>query len=157
MSDPVDAEQVRAWIDDDLVTDVERVPDEVAEFNFTVELSNILVHIIRREPGGPLLVGQQIEYGRQLQSRIKGMDENDRTELLSRIREVLTTTPGVYGFHDERGNNVPFQEVYRIFVEYRIYPDAIDQHVLMSGLVDIWKTMRYLDDIVTLIESVEGD
>lgn len=150
----IDAERVRAWIDDDLVTDVERVPDEAAEFNFTVELSNILVHVIRREPGGPLVIGQQIEYGEELRSRIQGMAAADRTEMLARIRETLTATPGVYGFHDEHGNNVPFREVYRIFLEYRIYPGEIDQHALMTGLVDVWKAMRYLDDIVTLVESV---
>jgi len=156
MTDAVDAERVRAWIDEDLVTDVERVPDEAAEFNFVVDLSNILVHVIRREPGGPLLIGQQIEYGQELRSRIQSMDPDDRTELLARIRETLTATPGVYGFHDQHGNNVPFRDVHRIFLEYRIYPGAIDQHAVMTGLVDVWKAMRYLDDIVTLIESVEG-
>lgn len=156
MTDAVDAERVRSWIDDDLVTDVERVPDEAAVFNFAVELSNIVVHVIRREPDGPLLVGQQIEYGRDLRERIRAMDPADRTELLARVRETLTATPGVYGFHDEHGANVPFREVHRIFLEHRIYPGAIDQHALMTGLVDVWKALRYLDDVVTLIDSVES-
>ena len=156
MTDRVDAERVRSWIDDDLVNAVERVPDQAAEFNYTVEMSNILLHVIRREPGGPLLIGQQLEYGEEIRSRIQSMSERDRNDLLARIRETLTASPCVYGFHDRQGNNVRFQDMSRIFLEHRIYPGAIDQHALMTGLVGVWKAMRYLDDVVTLIDSVEG-
>lgn len=156
MPEQIDAEQIRNWIDDDLVESVDPTPDERAEFNFTVEISNILIHIIRRQPDGPLLVGQQIQYGDDIRSRIRGMSESNRSDLIARIRETLAEAPVVYGFHDESGNNVRFEEMSRIFLEHRIYPDAVNQHVLMNGLIDVWKSMRYLDDIVTLIESVES-
>lgn len=156
MTEQIDATRIRTWIDDDLVESVNRTPDEMAEFNFTIEMSNILIHIIRRQPDGPLLIGQQIEYGDDIQSRIQGLSEADRSDLIARIRETLTTVPVVYGFHDEQGNNVRFEEMYRIFLEHRIYPDALNQHALMNGLIDVWKAMRYLDDILTLIDSIES-
>lgn len=156
MTSDIDATRVRTWIDDDLVANVDRVPDEAAEFNFTVELSNILIHVVRRDPNGPLLVGQQIEYGDEIQSRIREMSQSDRNDLVARIRETLTSVPVIYGFHDEDGNNVMFEDMYRVFLEHRIYPGGVDQQALMSGLVDVWKAMRYLDDIVTLIDSVEN-
>lgn len=156
MTENVDADRVRAWIDDDLVNSVERVPDEAAEFNFAVEMSNIVLHVIRRNPGGPLLIGQQIEYGEEIRSRIQAMSDADRNDLLARIRETLTATPGIYGFHDEHGTNVTFENVYMIFLEHRIYPNETSQHALMTGLVGVWKALRYLDDIVTLIESVQN-
>lgn len=155
MSETIDAEQIRQWIDDDLVEEIEAVPDNAAEFNFVIEMSNILVHVIRRDPAGPVIIGQQIEYGDDIRSRIRNLPESDRNELVARIRELLTEVPVVYGFHDEHGDNVRFKDMKQIFLEYRIYPDALGQHTLMSGLVDVWKAMRYLDDIVTLIDSVE--
>jgi hypothetical protein len=156
MAKPINAEQVRSWIDDELVEDVDRIPDDAAEFNFTIEMSNILIHIIRRQPEGPLLIGQQIEYDDEIRSRIRKLSEAEQNDLVARIRETLTTVPVVYGFHDEHDNNVRFRDMYRIFLEHRIYPDAMDQHTLMSGLVDVWKAMRYLDDIMALIDSVEN-
>lgn len=57
MAHKLTEEQVRTWIDDDLVEDIESIPDEATEFNLAVEMSNTLLHDIRRRPDGPLLVG----------------------------------------------------------------------------------------------------
>lgn len=155
MSENIAPETIQGWIDQDLVNQVESYPDKMAEFNFTVEISNLLLHIIRRQPDGPILIGQEIEYDEEIRSRIQSLSESSRNELVARIRETLTVSPVVYGFHDEAGNNVRFQDLQRIFVEHRIYPDALDQHALMNGLIDVWKVLRYVDDIVTLIDAVE--
>jgi len=157
MANDVSQQQVRNWIDDDLVEDVEPIPDEAAEFNFAIEMSNILLHVIRRQPDGPILVGQQIEYGEDIRNRIRDLSNAERNALVARIRETLTTVPVVYGFQDRAGNNVSFEEMSRIFLEHRIYPGALDQHTLMNGLVSVWKAMRYLDDIVALLDSVKQD
>ncbi|MFB6160456.1 MAG: DUF2299 family protein [Haloferacaceae archaeon] len=155
MDEPITAERIREWIDDDLVDEVQQVPDEAAEFNLTVEMSNVLVHVIRRDPDGPVLIGQQIEYGEEIRSRIGGLAESERNDLVARIRETLTGVPVVYGFQDERGANVRFGDVHRILLEHRIYPDGLSQDALMTGLVEVWKAMRYLDDIVALLDAVE--
>jgi hypothetical protein len=155
VTEELSPETVRGWIDQDLVNRVEQYPDEMAEFNFTVEISNLLLHVIRRKPDGPILIGQEIEYDDEIRSQIRALSESSRNELVARIRETLTASPVVYGFHDKQGSNVRFQEMQRIFVEYRIYPDTLSQHTLMNGLIDVWKVLRYVDDIVTLIDAVE--
>lgn len=155
MSDAISADRIRGWIDEDLVESVEPVPDEAAEFNLAVEMSNIVIHVIRRRPDGPLLVGQQIEYGEEIRSRIRDLSAADRSALVTRIRETLAAVPVVYGFQDRSGTNVRFEEMSRIFLEHRLYPGAISQDALMNGLVEVWKAMRYLDDIVSLLDSVE--
>lgn len=155
MARTIDRDQIRKWIDDDLVESTEPIADEVAEFNILVEVSNIYLHVIRREPDGPVLIGQQIEYDEGIRTQIQELSETAQNDLVSRIRETLTAAPVVYGFHDRNGNNVRFSEVHRIFLEHRIYPGAINQHTVMTGLVEVWKTMRYLDDIITLIDSVK--
>ena len=156
MAEPIDADQVRSWIDHELVEDIERIPDDAAEFNFVIEMSTMLVHIIRRRPDGPLLIGQQIEYDDEIRRQIRGLSETERNTLVARIRETLTGVPVVYGFHDEHGTNVSFGDMHRIFIEHRIYPGGMNQHTVMNGLIDVWKAMRYLDDIVALIDSVES-
>lgn len=156
MSHTVTADEIRRWIDDELVDDVERVSDEMAEFNFVIEMSNILVHVVRRQPDGPVIVGQQLEYGDDIRSRIRDLTAADRNDLVARIREVLTNSPVIYGFHDEHGANVRFEDVHRVLVEYRLYPDGLTRHALMSGLVDVWKVVHYLDDVPTLLGSVEN-
>ena len=156
MTQSLDSEQIRAWLDDELVSSVEEIPDEAAVFNVAVEMSNLVVHVVRRQPDGPLVVGQQIEYGPDIRERIQGMAPADRNDLVARIRETLTAAPVVYGFHDPQGTNVRFAEVHRVLVERRLYPDAAGRQTLMDALVEVWKTMRYLDDIVTLIEAAEG-
>jgi len=156
MTGKIDAGRVRSWIDSDLVGNIEQVPDEAAVFNILVEISNINIHIIRQDSDGPLIIGQQIEYGDNIRSRIQAMSNPDRNELVARIRETLTGLPIIYGFHDELGANVQFVEMFRIFLEHRIYPNAVTQQSLMTGLIDVWKALQYLDDITTLIDSVEG-
>jgi len=152
----VSADQVREWIDDELVEEVDQMPDEAAEFNYTVQMSGLLIHVIKRRPGGPLLVGQEIEFSEEIRQRIRSMSEPDRGTLVSKIREVLMDVPVVYGFRDEHDANVAFEDMMRIFVEQRIYPDEANQQELMHALVGVWKVLRYLDDIWTLIGSVDG-
>lgn len=155
MTADVTAETIRAWIDDDLVDAVDTHPDPSAEFNYTIDMSNLLIHVIRREPDGPVMIGQEIEYGEEIRDRIQAMDDGDRNELVGRVRETMNEAPVIYGFRNPQGQNVVFREMSRIFIEHRIYPDGLSQNTLMTGLVDVWKAMRYLDDIVTLIDAVE--
>lgn len=156
MTDTIDADRVRTWIDDELVESVEPMPDEMAAFNLLVEISGMMIHIIRRQPNGPILIGQRIEYGESVRTRIQRLSEPDRDELVARVRESLIQTPGVYGFQDEHGLSVPLSEMRLIFIERRIYPQQADQQRLMDGLIGVWKAMRYLDDLPKLIESVES-
>lgn len=148
-------EQVRAWIDDDLVEEVERVPDEAAMFNYTVRMSGIFLHVVQRRPDGPLIVGQQLEFSGEIRDRIVGMAESDRDALVARLREALMEVPVVYGFQDEQGANVAFRDVERVLVEARVYPGGASQQALMDRLVAVWKALRYLDDVWGLLEYAE--
>lgn len=156
MPDRITATTIYEWLDDDLVQTVERTDDPAAEFNLLLEMSNLTIHIIRRRSDGPILVGQEIAYDEEIRTRIQQLPSTDRDELVARVRETLTAVPVVYGFTDADGVNVPFQELHHIFLECRIYPDELTQGRLMGRLVDVWKAMRYLDDLVRLIDAVEG-
>jgi hypothetical protein len=152
----VTPEQVHEWIDTDLVEGVDPVTDEHAVFNFLVQMSGVFVHVVRREPGGPLIVGQDLEFDDRIRSRIGEMAPSKRGELLARIREALMADPVVYGFQNEGGESVAFEEVHHVFVERRLYPDAVTEGALMDALVGVWKAIRYLDDVWSLMDAIEG-
>jgi hypothetical protein len=154
MTSPIDVDQIRTWIDTELVETVEPMPDEAAKFNLIIEMSGMVIHVIRRQPHGPLFIGQQIEYEDDVRMQIQDLSQVKEDELVTRIREALMTTPGIYGFQDEHGASVSFSNMRRIFLEYRIYPDQANQQRLMDGLIGIWKAMRYLDDLPRLIEGL---
>ncbi len=156
MADEITRETIREWLDDDLIQSVERTDDPVAEFNFLLEISNLSIHVIRRRPAGPILVGQEIAYDDDIRRQIQELTASDRDEVVARIRETLTAVPVVYGFTDTEGANVQFQDLEHIFLECRIYPDDLTRGRLMGRLIDVWKAMRYLDDLVRLINAVEG-
>ncbi len=147
-------EQVRAWIDD-LVEEIERVPDEAAVFNFTVRMSGIFLHVVQRQHGGPLIIGQQLEFSKEIRTRIAEMAEDNRDTLVARLREALMEVPVVYGFQNEQGANVAFRDVERVLVEARVYSDGASQQALMDRLVAVWKALRYLDDVWGLLEYAE--
>jgi len=150
-----DPDQVREWLDQDLVEGVGRVSDEAAEFNFVIRVSGLFVCVTKWQQGGPLIIGQEIEFDDEIQARIRGLSDVEASELIARIREALMETPLIYGFRDENGANIAFRDVHSILLEYRLYSAEANQQSLMQGLMDIWKSLRYLDDIVSLMESVE--
>jgi hypothetical protein len=155
MAEQISETTIREWLDDELVSSVQQMTDSAAEFNLLLEISNLNIHLIRRQSDGPILLGQEISYDNEIKNRIQELSIPDRDELVARIRETLTAVPIVYGFTDSKGVNVQFQDLDHIFIESRIYPDELTQGQVMQRLISVWKTMRYLDDLPRLIEAVE--
>jgi hypothetical protein len=155
MVDQISETTIRGWLDDELISSVQQMTDSAAEFNLLLEISNLNIHLIRRQSDGPILLGQEISYDNEIKNRIQELSIADRDELVARIRETLTAVPIVYGFTNSEGVNVQFQDMDHIFIESRIYPDELTQGRVMQRLISVWKAMRYLDDLPRLIEAIE--
>ncbi len=155
MVDQISETTIRGWLDDQLISSVQQMTDSAAEFNLLLEISNLNIHLIRRQSDGPILLGQEISYDNEIKNRIQELSIADRDELVARIRETLTAVPVVYGFTNSEGVNVQFQDMDHIFIESRIYPDELTQGRVMQRLISVWKAMRYLDDLPRLIEAIE--
>ena len=112
------------------------MPDASAEFNLAVELSGLVIHIIKRHSDGPLQIGQEMEFGDTIRTRIREMEDQKRDRLVARIREALMEVPVIYGFQDAQGTNVRFQAMERIFIERRLYGD-LTQQALMDALTAV--------------------
>jgi hypothetical protein len=148
MSEPT-AEEVVSWLDRDLL-EAERVEDRTAEFNVAARVSGLVVHVVRREPGGAIQVGQRIEFDEEIREGIRALDDSDRDELVARIREALMGEPIVYAFQDEDDQNVAFRDVHTILIERRLYGEVGPQ-ALMDAVITVWKALRYLDDLPRLV------
>ena len=154
MVERVTVEQVRVWLDDKVVSDVQEVSEPEAEFNLRIEISRLPLHVIKEEPSGPLrIVGESGFDTDRVVALIE--DERKREELLTRIGPMLAATPGFYTFFDENGDRCEFGDVRNIHLEHRIYPDGLTRHRLMRGVIDVAKAMRYIQNTVTVLR--EGD
>ncbi len=152
----ISEEQVVAWLDGKVVTDVQRVTDDETEFNIELRLARLPLHVIKEERKGPLRLVSKNAFDTERSRRLIQNDE-DRSELLARIGPVLAVTPGFYTFLDEDGTSCELADAHSIQLEHRIYPDGATRQAMMEGLMNLATAMRYLQNTVTvLVEAREN-
>jgi hypothetical protein len=157
MSADVEFGQVRALVDDAHFESVEQVPDDTAAFNLRLVYSGMPVHVVKPQPGGPLVVGGQVELDEELLSAFRSLSEFDRRQLRARIREQLTPGPALYYFLDETDANVAFENLHHVRIERFVYPDGLTQDALMAAVFAVAKKLFYLQEsIAALVENVES-
>ncbi|WP_458204623.1 hypothetical protein [Haladaptatus sp. NG-SE-30] len=147
MGEHISSEQVEAWLDENVVQDVQHVSDDETEFNIQLQLARLPLHIIKEETWGPLRLVSKNAFDTN-RTRMLVEDDQDRKELLSRIGPVLAATPGFYTFLDEESTACDFAEAQSIQLEHRIYPDGASQQAVMEGLMNLATAMRYLQNII---------
>lgn len=147
MVDHISAEQVEAWLDDNVVNDVKRGSDEATEFNIRLKLSRLPLHIIKEDTWGPIRIVGKNGFDTD-RTRALITDDDKRRELLASIGPVLAATPGFYTFLDEDDSSCEFAKARFIQLEHRIYPDAASQQALMEGLMGVATAMRYIQNTV---------
>ena len=156
MVDRITVEQVRAWLDTQVVSGVEEISGSETEFNLQLEVSRLPIHVIKERPDGPVRIVGKSGFDTDRVAALLD-SERQRHELLTRIGPVLLAVPGFYSFLDEEGERCSFENVHTIQIEHRLYPDALSQHQLMTSVIAIAKGMRYIQNTVTIVrESVSG-
>lgn len=69
-----------------------------------------------------------------------------RRRLQTEIESVLTNTPGIFRYMDADGNICAFEDAETLILEYRIYPDGLSQHELMTGITAIASALQYVNE-----------
>jgi hypothetical protein len=158
MVERITAEQVRAWLDEQVVSDVQEDTEGEAEYNLQIELSLLPLHVIKEEPTGPLRIVGRTAFDTDRTATLVE-DPVSRRDLLTRIGPVLAATPGFYTFLDEEGERCEFDSVHTIQLEHRIYPEGVSRQSLMEGVLAVATAMRYIQNMmaVLLIQPEEGD
>lgn len=147
-------EQVQAWLDERVVTNVKETAESEVEYNIQLELSRLPLHIIKEETWGPLRVVGKTSFDTERVAALVEDDEQSR-ELLARIGPVLASTPGFYTFLDSDDETCEFADVHSIQLEHRIYSDGASQQALMNALMDIATAVRYIQNLVATMRDGE--
>lgn len=157
MVGPISEEQVTAWLDGNVVNDVQHVTEEGTEFNIQLRLARLPLHLIKEDTLGPVRLVSNTAFDTE-RTRALLENEEERNELLSRIGPMLASTPGFYTFLDADGSSCEFKDARSIQLEHRIYPDGASRQAVMDGLMSLATAMRYLQNsVAVLIEARESD
>ena len=143
----VSADQVRWWLDENVVRDVTSHAQEETEFNLQVTLSRLPIHLIKEDKEGPIRVVGRSAFDTERAEQLL-RDEDARTELLSQIGPVLAATPGFYTFLDEEDTACELRYAETLQIEHRIYPDEATQQALMDSVLAVATGMRYVQNLL---------
>jgi hypothetical protein len=147
MTTHLTADQIRWWLDDDVVQDVLSHTEAETEFNLQVTLSKLPIHLVKVDERGPLRVVGQSGFDTERSRRLL-RDGDSRGELLEQLGPVLASTPGFYTFLDEEDRATELRDAERLQFEHRIYPDEASQQALMDSLMAIATGMRFVQNVV---------
>lgn len=135
MADQIEAATIDAWLDEThpVVDEVTEQTDGDADLHFVVRNQSIGINVIRREEGGPLVIGAEATLGQfQLAAVAEGGEP-----YVPQIESILASAPGIYAFTDGTGRPVPDEDATAVMIRHWIYPDGATQHAVMTAVVDI--------------------
>lgn len=141
--EPSDIERWLADLPDMVVTNVERITDQHARFNFVVEEgAGLHLNVAQREAGGPVIVGTNCVLTGQALSAVR----EQRSRFFAEVGAVLTNAPGIYAYTDADGNAVPEDEFEAVTLRQWIYLDGLTQHELATAIIDLLNAAAYIRD-----------
>lgn len=148
MANAVSFSDVEAWLDalpEMVFRDVEQVPDSNATFNFRVkEASGLVVHVFQPSSKEQVVVAMNLTFDGD---ELRAVHEN-RDQFMSKISSVLANSPGVYGYTDENGNQVPDDEFNTVALRHWIYPDGLTEQKLNETVIDMISAAAFVRDAV---------
>lgn len=139
-------DEIRELLDPDVVEKVQSL-DDGNVFNLNIVVSGLNINIMQHQPEGPVVVISQITPGADTLANLIDRDA-DRKHLQNLVGSVFTNTPGVYNFLDMDGNPCGFDEMHTLQIQYRIYQDALSEHTLMNGVMDIASALVFFRNSV---------
>lgn len=155
MTRHISDEQVRHWLDDTVIREVNRHDESERAFNFELELSRLPIHVIKEEQWSPVrIVGRNGFDSDDARALLR--DDDRRSQLLQSIGPMLAATPGFYTFLDEEGAPAALRHASTLQLEARLYPDEANQQALMDAVMGIGSCMRYVRDVVVAMAPTES-
>lgn len=148
MSADLDSNTIEEWLDPNVVSDYQCVESSGGMFNISVVLSGLNLHVARDKQGEPLRVIGKLDFDSETLALL--LDRNrTRRELQTQLTAVIAGTSAVHTCLNDDGEFCPFEEMRSIQFEHRIYNPEIDQHTVMTSLLEIAKLLNYLSDVVS--------
>lgn len=100
--------------------------------------------LVENQPlGAPVIVSAEREFDPGL---LATLDEREEIrEFEDEIEWGLTSAPGIHNYRDHEGNSCRFDEADVLYIEYRIYPDRLSQHELITSIIDLAMALRFIN------------
>jgi hypothetical protein len=153
MTQDIGQSQIRDWLDDDLLEQIERVESREVEYNFRIVLSGLSIHVIKRQQGGPIIITSTVMFS---EAGVSELSDSQQNHLMAQLQTVLTNAPGFYLFKDSDLETVDFEDMEGIEIQHRVYPDEASQHLTMNGIIDVMRVLVYTrDTIANMISNIE--
>lgn len=156
MVERITVEQVRAWLDPNVVGDITETSESTTEFNLELEVSKMPLHVIKEEQSGPIRTVGKCGFDTE---RVAALleDERRQRELFSQLSPVLVSVPGFYTFMDAEGTRCGFADLQTIQFEQRRYPDGLSRNELMGDVIAIAKGMRHVQNVVAVVRETTDE
>lgn len=143
--------KIDTWLSSEphYITDYSKTVGKTGYFKFEIDLTEggepeLTVENVHLQ--APIRITANREFDPGLLASLTEEDMgHDRRRLKTEIEAVLTNTPGIFNYQNRTGENCKFEEARSIELEYRIYPDGLSQHELITGIVSIANALRYVD------------
>ena len=115
MPSEIGYDDVKEWLDESVLEEVEQQPTRDLQFRFIVRVSGYDLAIFKERREGPLRVGIKMEFPAGSLSTLITRDA-DRRHLTSLFSSVLTNISGTYSPVDDDGEPTSFEEMEASFV-----------------------------------------
>jgi hypothetical protein len=134
-------EKVKEWVDKELIQEVHEV-DHKGRYEFSLYLKTGAygIHVYKVSETGPLIIETDVSLPPEVKTML--IDHPDSSHVETLLISVLTNSPGRYAILDEEGKACKIEEVDKIKLEKRLYPDVTQQQ-FMDSVMGIISASRF--------------
>lgn len=134
-------EKVKEWVDKELIQEVHEVDHKgMYEFSLYLKTGAYGIHVYKVSETGPLIIETDVSLPPEIKTML--IDHPDSSHVETLLISVLTNSPGRYAILDKEGKACKIEEVDKIKLEKRLYPDVTQQQ-FMDSVMGIISASRF--------------
>ena len=148
--------KVKGWIDQELIQEVHEV-DHKGRYEFSLYLKTGAygIHVYKVSETGPLIIETDVILPPELKTMLIEHTDSDHVKTL--LISVLTNSPGRYAILDKEGEACKIEEIDKIKLEKRLYPDVTQQQ-FMDSVMGIISASRFSAKVLEqYAENIDND
>ena len=152
MPSEIGYDDVKEWLDESVLEEVEQRPTRDAQFRFLVRVSGYDLTVYKERREGPLWVGITMQFPAGSLSTLITRDA-DRRHLTSLFSSVLTNISGAYSPLDGDEEPTTFEQMEALAINSLIYPDGAGQDRLMNQIMEVGTAAAFVNDMIEMFDD----
>lgn len=148
MPQDVGYQRVQDLLDKDLevIDRIEQHRTDEVEYHFAVHHEEESVHVVKRAPERPLTLITRKDFPNDALEVIHGPR---RRYFLEKLGAVLSNASATRMYVDAKGKPVSYDEFVAVQMKRWIYPSGLDQHTLMTAIIDMINARIYIHEVTS--------